>query len=89
MDYRYIGYTEDRKLVKGTLAAVSPEVAAESLTRRGYQVLSLKPIASFLPTWEKLFPSLFQIKPGVVIMFSRQLALLLESGTDIVTSLQL
>jgi len=89
MDYQYVGYTEDKKLVKGTLAAVSQEVAADSLSRRGYQVLQLKPVAAFMPTWDRLFPSLFQVKPEAVIMFSRQLALLLESGTDIVTSLQL
>jgi len=89
MDYQYIGYTKDKELVKGTVAAASQEVATESLARQGYQVLSLKPVAAFMPTWEKLFPSLFQVKPQEVIMFSRQLALLLESGTDIVTSLQL
>jgi len=89
MDYRYIGYNEDKKLVRGTVAAMSQEVAAEVLAHQGYQVLSLKTVAAFMPTWDKLFPSLFRVKPGAVIMFSRQLALLLESGTDIVTSLQL
>ena len=89
MDYQYIGYNEDKKLVRGTVAAVSQEVAAEVLTHQGYQVLSLKTVAVFMPTWDKLFPSLFRVKPEAVIMFSRQLALLLESGTDIVTSLQL
>ncbi len=89
MDYKYIGYTEDKKLVKGMVAAVSHEMAKEYLASQGYQVLSLKPAATFLPSWEKLFPSLFRVKPREVIMFSRQLALLLESGTDIITSLQL
>jgi type IV pilus assembly protein PilC len=36
-----------------------------------------------------MFPLFYKVKPEVVIMFSRQLALLLESGTDIVTSLEL
>jgi len=89
MDYQYIGYNEDKKLVRGTVAAMSQEVAAEVLAHQGYQVLSLKTVAVFMPTWDKLFPSLFRVKPGAVIMFSRQLALLLEAGTDIVTSLQL
>jgi len=89
MDYHYIGYTEDKRLVKGKVAAVSQEMASELLARQGYQVLRVKAATSFAPTWDKLFPSLFQVKPLDVIMFSRQLALLLESGTDIVTSLQL
>lgn len=89
MDFQYIGYTIDKKLVKGTLVAVNQDVATVALTRLGYQVLSLKPVTAFMPSWDKLFPSLFQIKPATIILFSRQLALLLESGTDIVTSLEL
>ena len=89
MEYRYIGYTEDKRVVKGSIAAAGDDVAIEMLTRWGYQVLSLKSVKSFMPAWEKWFPSLFQVKPVDVIMFSRQLALLLESGTDIVTSLDL
>lgn len=89
MDYRYIGYTDHKKLVKGTIEASNAEAAVGTLSGWGYQVLSLKPTQAFLPNWEKLFPSLYQVKPEEVIMFSRQLALLLESGTDIVTSLEL
>ncbi|MFC1870372.1 type II secretion system F family protein [Chloroflexota bacterium] len=91
MDYQYFCYTADKKLAKGTVAAVNPEKATELLARQGYQVLGLKPVATFIPVfnWEEMFPSLFQVKPQAVIMFSRQLALLLESGTDIVTSLEL
>jgi len=89
MDYQYIGYAEDKSLVKGTVVAVNQEAAEGILSRRGYQVLSLKAVAAFMPTWDKLFPSLFQVKQSEIIMFSRQLALLLESGTDIVTSLLL
>jgi len=87
MDYQYIGYTDDKSLVKGTVTAMNQEAATEILSRRGYQVLKLKAVAAFMPAWDQLFPSLFQVKPQEIIMFSRQLALLLESGTDIVTSL--
>jgi len=89
MDYQYIGYTQDKKVVKGTLAAANQGVATQVLNRQGYQILSLKPVAAFMPSWEQAFPSLFRIKAEVIIFFSRQLALLLESGTDIVTSLEL
>jgi type IV pilus assembly protein PilC len=54
----------------------------------GYQVVSLKLVTPFFNA-EKLLARFSRIKPREIIMFSRQLALLLESGTDIVTSLEL
>ena len=89
MDFSYLGYTEDRKIIKGTISASSQAIAEQTLARSGYRILELKSVAAFRPSWEKWFPSLFQIKPKVVIVFSRQLALLLETGADIVTSLEL
>jgi type IV pilus assembly protein PilC len=89
MDYQYVGYTKDKKLVKGSISASNEGIATQILARSGYQVLSLKPVTSFLPSAERIFPSLYGVKPQTIIMFSRQLALLLESGTDIVTSLEL
>ncbi len=89
MDYRYLGYTGEKKVVEGTVVAASQEVAVQLLTGQGYQVLSLKPVAAFMPSWEEMLPSLFRVKPEMIILFSRQLALLIESGTDIVTSLEL
>ena len=89
MDYQYIGCTSDKKVIKGTLAAANKEVAEKILTNRGYRIFSLKPVAAFMPAKEQAFSSFTKIKPQVIINFSRQLALLLESGNDIVTSLRL
>jgi len=89
MDFQYVGYTEDRKVVKGTLASANQEAAVQVLTRQGLNVLNLKPVANFMPRWGKISLSLFRIKPEETISFSRQLALLLESGINIVTSLEL
>ncbi|MBI2854851.1 MAG: type II secretion system F family protein [Chloroflexi bacterium] len=89
MQFSYVGYAEDHKIVRGTISAPSEGVAGQVLARNGYRVLDIKPTISFLPSWEKLFPSLVKTKPETVVMFSRQLALLLESGTDIVTALEL
>ncbi len=89
MDYRYIGCMEDRKVVKGILTAANKEIAEKVLTNQGYQIYSLKPISPFMPSKELAFSSFTKIKPEVIIVFSRQLALLLESGNDIVTSLVL
>ncbi|MFC2013073.1 type II secretion system F family protein [Chloroflexota bacterium] len=89
MDFNYEGYTEDRRRIKGTIAALNEGIAAQTLAHNGYRVLSLKPVSAFMPNWEEAFPSFFRIKPETIIMFSRQLALLLESGIDIVTALEL
>lgn len=88
MDFSYVAYTKDRKLVKGTLAATSEEAASRLLSYGGYQVLSLKQRVRFLDL-SRLLPSLKRVRPIEIILFSRQLALLLESGVDIVTSLEL
>lgn len=88
MNYNYVAYTADKRLVKGKLSASTEEIAANMLSYGGYQVVSLKQITPFLDT-EKLASYFTKIKPKEVIMFSRQLALLLESGTDIVTALEL
>jgi len=71
------------------VAAASQGVAAKVLTSQGYQVFSLKPVPPFMPSREQLFSASSKVKPEVIIVFSRQLALLIESGNNIVTSLEL
>jgi len=88
MDFAYTAYTEDKRLVKGKVAATSEEAATELLSYGGYRVVSLKPTFRLINI-ERLLARFSQVKPSEVTMFSRQLALLLESGTDIVTSLDL
>jgi type IV pilus assembly protein PilC len=87
MNFAYTAYTEDRRLVSGKVSAISEEAAAELLGYGGYKVVRLK--ASLSLDTEKLLSHFSRIKPAEVVMFSRQFALLLESGTDIVTSLDL
>ncbi len=89
MNFQYIGSSADNKVVKGDLAAANKEIAEKILANRGYKIFSLKPVASFMPSREQAFSSYTKVKPQVIIVFSRQLALLLESGNDIVTSLRL
>jgi type IV pilus assembly protein PilC len=88
MDFAYTAYTEDKRLVKGKVSAISEEAATELLGYGGYRVVSLKASLPALNI-EKLLARFSQIKRAEIVMFSRQLALLLESGTDIVTSLDL
>ena len=88
MDYHYVAYTEDKRMVKGKLSATSDEAGVNLLSYGGYQVVSLKSFTPFI-NMEKLAARFSRVKPRDIIMFSRQLALLLESGTDIVASLEL
>ncbi|UCD22457.1 MAG: type II secretion system F family protein [Chloroflexota bacterium] len=88
MDFAYTAYTEDKRLVKGKVSATTEEAASELLSYGGYRVVSLKSSRSLINK-EKLVSQFSKIKMEDLVMFSRQLALLLESGTDIVTSLDL
>ena len=89
MDFSYVAYSEEnKKLISGKVSATSEEAAIELLGYGGYRVLSLKAV-SRLFNRERLRSRVSRIKSAEIIMFSRQLALLLESGTDIVTSLDL
>jgi type IV pilus assembly protein PilC len=89
MNFTYVAYAdEEKKLISGKVSAASEESATELLAYGGYRVLSLKSVRPWLDK-ERLQGFFARIKPAEVIMFSRQLALLLEAGTDIVTSLDL
>ncbi|MDD4794487.1 MAG: type II secretion system F family protein, partial [Dehalococcoidales bacterium] len=87
MDFSYVAYTKDRSLVKGKVSAQTIEAARGLINQRGYNLVSIKQSFSF--DFSKLNVSLTPIKPKEIVMFSRQMALLLESGTDIVASLEL
>jgi type IV pilus assembly protein PilC len=88
MDYEYIGYTADRQVVKGKIAASGEKEAGDKLAASGYQILKLKASGGMGITG---MPALFVkgAKQEEIILFSRQLALLLESGVGIVQSLDL
>ena len=87
MDFEYVGYTSDRKVVKGKIAAETETEAGERLGRSGYQIISLKHITPFISDTPTFFAP--KVKLEDIIMFSRQLALLLESGVGIVQGLEL
>jgi len=88
MDFQYIAYTAEKKLVKGKLSATDEAAAASLLNYGGYQLVNLKTVTPFLNVGS-IGGRFSRIKQREMVMFSRQLALLLESGTDIVTSLEL
>jgi type IV pilus assembly protein PilC len=88
MVYQYVAYNESGKIVKGRLSAKSEAVAADLLSYAGYQAINLKRFVPFL-SLDRLSAYLSPVKPTEIIFSYRNLALLLESGIDIVTSLEL
>ena len=88
MVYQYVAYSESGELVKGKLTAASEEVATELLGYAGYRPVSLKPHVPFFNP-DKLATLLYQVRSAEIILLYRQLAMLLESGTDIAASLEL
>jgi type IV pilus assembly protein PilC len=88
MVYQYVAYNEAKEIVKGKLEAKNEEQAAELLNYAGYQLINLRMLATF-PSVDKLLLRLFPIKPAEIILFYRQMALLIESGLNIVTALEL
>ena len=86
--FQYIAYNSSGEIVKGRLSASSEEAVSELLDHAGYRVINIKQLAPFL-RFGKLQARLFRVKPAEMILFYRQLALLIESGLDIVTSLEL
>ena len=88
MVYQYLAYNEKGEIVRGKLPAANEEAATDLLNYAGYQAISLKPHIPFLNV-DKLTAGMFQVKPGDIILMYRQMAMLLESGIDIVASLEL
>ncbi len=88
LSYRYEAYTTEQKLVKGTISASSEFVAGQALVDEGLRPISIKLVSSQFSV-EKMFPTLFAVKPREVIVFSRQLATLLESGVSLLPALEL
>lgn len=86
--YRYTATTLHGDRVKGNIKATS-EIAAERLIVEKGLNPELVEIAPSAFNLEEALPSLFQIKPRDVIIFSRQLATLLKSGISLLPALEI
>jgi type IV pilus assembly protein PilC len=87
MNYSYLGYNNDRQIVKGKVSAADEQAALSMLSNIGYRVVSLKPASGFMSLSMDIFPA--KVKVAEMVTFSRQLALLLESGVSIIQGLEL
>jgi type IV pilus assembly protein PilC len=88
MIYQYIACGESGDIVKGKITASSEDAIADMMAYAGYRLINLRPYVPFL-SLGKLTSQLFPVKPAETILLFRQMALLLESGINIVTALEL
>ncbi len=88
MPYKYVAYTKAGERVRGVLNVDSEAAAEEALWRSDYVIVSLKQ-ARPRADLTTLMPTLFAIKTRDLIIFSRQLATLIESGITILSGLQM
>jgi type IV pilus assembly protein PilC len=85
MAYQYVAYTKQGELIQGRIEANSERAAEESLWQMGYTVTTLREAVA---GGGKAFSGA-KVKTRDLIVFSRQLATLIESGIPIVRALQL
>ncbi len=88
MIYQYIACGESGDIVKGKITATNEDAITEMLGYAGYRLINLRPYIPFF-SLGKLTSQLFPVKQNDIILLYRQLALLIESGINIVTSLEL
>ncbi len=88
MYYNYVAYNEQKQLVNGKVDAPNETVAQDMLTLSGLKTVSLKVAKPLLKIdMDKVRGTTVSKKE--IIMFSKQLALMIESGFDIAASLDL
>ncbi len=88
MDFQYVAYNQQKEMIKGKVNAPSEAVALDLLGYGGLKILSLKEVKPLI-NMEKVRAASYKVSPREVVMFSRQLALMIESGFDIAASLDL
>jgi type IV pilus assembly protein PilC len=88
MIYQYIACGETGDIVKGKITASNEDSVANMMSYAGYRLINLRPYVPFM-SMGKMTAQLFPVKPAETILLFRQMALLLESGINIVTSLEL
>jgi len=88
MPIQYVAYNQAGDRVTGLLGVESHQRAREILWERDLIIVALKRRRQLL-SWAKLLPTIFGVKPLDVIVFTRELASLLESGIALVPSLRI
>jgi len=86
MEFKYVASTAEGGLINGVVEADSETTAEDILWKSGFTIIDLKKSLK-LPPLHVMLPSLFGVKKRDVIVFSRNLASLLEAGIPIFRAL--
>lgn len=88
MKVNYVAYTLDEGILKGWIEARDIQEARTQIVEQGMKPLQVKK-AFKAPGIETLLPSLFSVKVGELIAFSRQLSTMLASGANLLRALEM
>ncbi|MFC1899361.1 type II secretion system F family protein [Chloroflexota bacterium] len=88
ISYRYTATDGQGKPVKGNIMATNEVAAERLLIDQGLHPINVE-ITPSMFSLEEALPSLFQVKPRDVIVFSRQLSTLLRSGISLLPALEI
>ena len=92
MEYEFLAYTTEKKIVHGTIEAISVASATEEIRRMGYsRILQLKyrPTSRLIGLLKNFRTAFYSVKNSDVLDFSRELGYLLKTGFPIIAALQL
>ena len=88
MQYNYVAYNLEEGVVRGRVEAHDEDEVRSEVVKDGYKLLRVG--AAWQPaSKEKLFPSLYKVKSGELIRFSRQLATMVSNGASLQRTLEL
>ncbi len=88
INFRYEAYTRQGKLVKGTIKAANEITAERLIVGKGLNPTQVE-VAPSMFSLEEALPTFFKVKPRDVIVFSRQLAILLRSGISLLPAIEI
>lgn len=88
MNFKYKAKTVDGNNVEGEIEAANEQLAAEALTGRGLILLSLFEQKTTSLTTSLRLPFLNRIKPEDMLLFSRQLSVMISAGLPLVRALE-
>ena len=86
--FRYEAYDRQGKLVKGSVKAPNELAAERLIVAKGYNPIQVQ-VAPSMFSLEEALPTFFKVKPRDVIVFSRQLAILLRAGISLLPAMEI
>jgi len=88
MKFQFKAITISGNQQEGKIEATTQEKAIEILQRHKLVIVSIKPVREYL-SLGKMFSFLHKVKREKIIMFSKELAVMLESGIPLVEALRI